>query len=200
MVLRPFTELAPEVEAALAAEAAAVLRFLGLEATHGERLPGGHFVEGMVVVGHAIPGIGELCQVVAPPPRAQLQNQSHEGDPDDGIHHDQQGQTFLWFIAMLASCCALLMIVYNVGQVATEKEKTTNAADAVAMSGVAVVGAARRAISGVPSAACHQWAESGAAAPRSRLSASCPKTARNGINHCAMQQIALRSRIISIPS
>jgi len=53
-------------------------------------------------------------------------------------HHDQQGQTFLWFIAMLASCCALLMIVYNVGQVATEKEKTTNAADAVAMSGALV--------------------------------------------------------------
>ena len=47
----------------------------------------------------------------------------------------QQGQTFLWILATLAACCALLMIVFNVGQVATEKAKTTNAADAVAMSG-----------------------------------------------------------------
>jgi hypothetical protein len=37
-------------------------------------------------------------------------------------------------------------------------------------------------------------------APRSRLPASCPNTARNSINHCATQQIALRSRIVSIPS
>jgi hypothetical protein len=51
---------------------------------------------------------------------------------------DQLGQAFLWFLATLAACCALLMIVYNVGQVATEKEKTTNAADAVAMSGALV--------------------------------------------------------------
>lgn len=47
----------------------------------------------------------------------------------------QGGQAFLWFLATLAACCGLLMIVFNVGQVATEKERTTNAADAVAMSG-----------------------------------------------------------------
>jgi Putative Flp pilus-assembly TadE/G-like len=50
----------------------------------------------------------------------------------------QLGQTLLWFLATLAACCALLMIVYNVGQLSTEKEKTVNAADAVAMSGAVV--------------------------------------------------------------
>jgi len=50
----------------------------------------------------------------------------------------QLGQTLLWFLATVAACCALLMIVYNVGQITTEKEKTTNAADAVAMSGALV--------------------------------------------------------------
>lgn len=50
----------------------------------------------------------------------------------------RSGQAFLWFLATLAASCATLIIVYNVGQVATEKEKTTNAADAVAMSGALV--------------------------------------------------------------
>jgi len=50
----------------------------------------------------------------------------------------QSGQTVLWFVATLAACCALLMIVFNVGQVATEKAKTTNASDAVAMSAALV--------------------------------------------------------------
>jgi hypothetical protein len=44
----------------------------------------------------------------------------------------------LWFLATLAASCALLFIVFNVGQVATEKSKTTNAADAVAMSAALV--------------------------------------------------------------
>ena len=46
----------------------------------------------------------------------------------------QFGQAIIWFLATLAACCALLMIVYNVGQVSAEKERTTNAADAVALS------------------------------------------------------------------
>ena len=46
----------------------------------------------------------------------------------------QLGQAFIWFLATLAACCALLMIVYNVGQVSSEKERTTNAADAVAQT------------------------------------------------------------------
>ena len=50
----------------------------------------------------------------------------------------QLGQAFLWFLATLAASCATLLVVYNVGQLATEKEKTTNAADAVALSGALV--------------------------------------------------------------
>jgi len=45
------------------------------------------------------------------------------------------GQTFLWFLAAIAASCMMLLVVYNVGQVSNAKEKTTNAADSVAMSG-----------------------------------------------------------------
>jgi len=47
----------------------------------------------------------------------------------------QHGQVALWFLAMVVACCAVLALVYNVGQVANEKEKTINAADASAISG-----------------------------------------------------------------
>jgi Putative Flp pilus-assembly TadE/G-like len=50
----------------------------------------------------------------------------------------QLGQTLLWFLATLAASCVTLLVVYNVGQLSTEKEKTTNAADAVALSGALV--------------------------------------------------------------
>jgi hypothetical protein len=52
--------------------------------------------------------------------------------------HRQRGQAVLWFLATLAACCATLALVYNVGQVTNEKEKTINAADAAAMSGAMV--------------------------------------------------------------
>jgi len=47
----------------------------------------------------------------------------------------QRGQALLWFLAMTAACCMMLALVYNVGQVSGEKEKTINAADAAALSG-----------------------------------------------------------------
>jgi len=47
----------------------------------------------------------------------------------------QRGQALLWFLAMTAACCMMLALVYNVGQVSGEKEKTVNAADAAALSG-----------------------------------------------------------------
>jgi Putative Flp pilus-assembly TadE/G-like len=47
----------------------------------------------------------------------------------------QRGQAILWFLATTAACCATLALVYNVGQVTNEKEKTINAADAAALSG-----------------------------------------------------------------
>jgi Putative Flp pilus-assembly TadE/G-like len=47
----------------------------------------------------------------------------------------QRGQAVLWFLATVAACCAMLAVVYNVGQVTNEKEKTVNAADAAALSG-----------------------------------------------------------------
>jgi len=50
----------------------------------------------------------------------------------------QHGQTTLWFVAMLAACCCVLALVYNFGQVANEKEKTVNAADASAISGAMI--------------------------------------------------------------
>lgn len=50
----------------------------------------------------------------------------------------QQGQALLWFLATAAACCAVFALVYNVGQVANEKEKTINAADAAALSGALV--------------------------------------------------------------
>lgn len=50
----------------------------------------------------------------------------------------QRGQTLLWFLATTAACCAVLALVYNVGQVTNEKEKTINAADAAALSGALV--------------------------------------------------------------
>jgi Putative Flp pilus-assembly TadE/G-like len=50
----------------------------------------------------------------------------------------QGGQAILWFLATAAACCAVLALVYNVGQVTNEKEKTINAADAAALSGALV--------------------------------------------------------------
>jgi len=50
----------------------------------------------------------------------------------------QRGQAILWFLAMTAACCAALALVFNVGQVANEKEKTVNAADATALAGAMV--------------------------------------------------------------
>jgi len=50
----------------------------------------------------------------------------------------QRGQALLWFLATTATCCAVLALVYNVGQVTNEKEKTINAADASALSGALV--------------------------------------------------------------
>ena len=50
----------------------------------------------------------------------------------------QRGQAVLWFLAMVAACCAMFAVVYNVGQVTNEKEKTINAADAAAISGALV--------------------------------------------------------------
>lgn len=50
----------------------------------------------------------------------------------------QRGQTVLWFLATVASCCCIFALVYNVGQVANEKEKAVNAADASALSGALV--------------------------------------------------------------
>jgi len=50
----------------------------------------------------------------------------------------QGGQAVVWFLATIAACCCAFALVYNVGQVANEKEKTTNAADASALSGALV--------------------------------------------------------------
>lgn len=50
----------------------------------------------------------------------------------------QRGQALLWFLVTVAATCIVLAIVYNVGQVANEKEKTVNAADASALSGALV--------------------------------------------------------------
>jgi hypothetical protein len=50
----------------------------------------------------------------------------------------QRGQTILWFLATTAACCAVFALVYNMGQVTNEKEKTINAADASALSGALV--------------------------------------------------------------
>jgi hypothetical protein len=50
----------------------------------------------------------------------------------------QAGQAIVWFLVTLAACCAMFAVVYNVGQVTSEKEKTVNAADASALSGALV--------------------------------------------------------------
>lgn len=50
----------------------------------------------------------------------------------------ERGQAALWFLALTAACCAALALVFNVGQVANEKEKTVNAADATALAGALV--------------------------------------------------------------
>ncbi len=50
----------------------------------------------------------------------------------------QRGQAILWFLATTAACCAVLALVYNMGQVTNEKEKTINASDAAALSGALV--------------------------------------------------------------
>jgi Putative Flp pilus-assembly TadE/G-like len=50
----------------------------------------------------------------------------------------QRGQTVLWFLATIASCCCVFALVYNVGQTTNHKEATVNAADAAALSGALV--------------------------------------------------------------
>ena len=50
----------------------------------------------------------------------------------------QNGQSSLWFLAMMATCCAVFGLVYNIGQVTNQKEQTINAADAAALSGAMV--------------------------------------------------------------
>ena len=50
----------------------------------------------------------------------------------------QRGQAILWFLVTTAACCAVFALVYNIGQAASEKEKTINAADAAALSGALV--------------------------------------------------------------
>jgi hypothetical protein len=71
----------------------------------------------------------------------------HRAPPSPAIPHGafrfahrarQRGQAILWFLATAAACCAALALVYNVGQVTNEKEKTINAADAAALSGALV--------------------------------------------------------------
>ncbi|MCX8003916.1 MAG: pilus assembly protein TadG-related protein [Burkholderiaceae bacterium] len=44
----------------------------------------------------------------------------------------------LWFLATVAACLAVFALVYNVGQLTTEKQKVINAADAAALSGALV--------------------------------------------------------------
>jgi hypothetical protein len=44
----------------------------------------------------------------------------------------------VWFMATIAACCCVFALVYNVGQVANQKEQTINAADAAALSGALV--------------------------------------------------------------
>jgi len=50
----------------------------------------------------------------------------------------QRGQAVIWFLATIAACCCVFALVYNVGQVANQKEATVNAADAAALSGALV--------------------------------------------------------------
>lgn len=50
----------------------------------------------------------------------------------------QHGQAVVWFMATIAACCCVFALVYNVGQVANQKEQTINAADAAALSGALV--------------------------------------------------------------
>lgn len=52
--------------------------------------------------------------------------------------HRQAGQSLIWVLATIAACCAVMAMVYNIGQVTNEKERTINAADAAAISGALV--------------------------------------------------------------
>jgi len=54
------------------------------------------------------------------------------------VGRQQHGQASVWFLATLAACCCVFALVYNVGQVANQKEATVNAADAAALSGALV--------------------------------------------------------------
>jgi Putative Flp pilus-assembly TadE/G-like len=47
----------------------------------------------------------------------------------------QQGQALLWFLATAATTTGILVAVYNVGQITSEKQKLVNATDAAAYSG-----------------------------------------------------------------
>jgi hypothetical protein len=48
------------------------------------------------------------------------------------------GQAILWFLATAAACCAVMIGIFNVGQLTSEKQKVVNAADAAAYSGALV--------------------------------------------------------------
>jgi hypothetical protein len=50
----------------------------------------------------------------------------------------QKGQAILWVLATLATCCAVMLGIFNVGQITSEKQKMVNAADAAAYSGALV--------------------------------------------------------------
>jgi Putative Flp pilus-assembly TadE/G-like len=52
--------------------------------------------------------------------------------------HRQRGQAVVLFLAIVAACCCVFALVYNVGQVTNKKEETINAADAAALSGAVV--------------------------------------------------------------
>ena len=54
------------------------------------------------------------------------------------VRRRQRGQAVVWFLATIAACCCVFALVYNVGQVANQKEATVNAADAAALSGALV--------------------------------------------------------------
>jgi Putative Flp pilus-assembly TadE/G-like len=48
------------------------------------------------------------------------------------------GQAILWFLATAAACCAVMIGIFNVGQLTSEKQKVVNAADAAAYAGALV--------------------------------------------------------------
>ena len=58
--------------------------------------------------------------------------------PRRAIRHAERGQAVVLFLAVIAACCCVFALVYNVGQMTNQKEATINAADAAALSGALV--------------------------------------------------------------